>query len=119
MKRNHFVKFLLLTSFLSFSFLFNSTKVNALSYVFTIKVLQTPMIEYPATKFKAGTTSVVKPKINNLGGKFSCKRVSVGNGQLVINSNSGIIDLGNSDPGVYEITYKTNLTSITISITLL
>ncbi len=119
MKRNHFVKFLLLTSFLSFSFLFNSTKVNALSYVFTIKVLQTPMIEYPATKFKAGTTSVVKPKINNLGGKFSCKRVSVGNGQLVINSNSGIIDLGNSDPGVYEITYKSNMTSITISITLL
>ena len=108
----------IIVSFITILFL-TPILVKADVYLTVNTYLQQQIVEYPSSKFKAGTPSVVKPKILVNGGRFSYKRVSSGNGELVINNNSGIIDLGNSDPGTYEVTYKTVANSITVSISLL
>jgi hypothetical protein len=109
----------LLASILVMCLLINSIQVHAFKSVFTNAFIQQQLFTYPLTSYKAGTPLIVKPSILVNGGKFSYKRISTGNGELVLNSNTGKIDLGISDSGVYEVTYKTNNNSSTVSIKLL
>lgn len=74
-------------------------------------------VEYPSATFKAGTKSLLTPKIIKAGGVFSYKRISAGEGVLVINQKTGIIDQGISDPGQYYVVYKTNEKKTAIVIT--
>jgi hypothetical protein len=119
MQRNYTFKIFLLPYLLFGCFLFNTIPVNANNSILRNAFVQQQLFTYPLASYKAGTLTVIKPIISVNGGRFSYKRISPGNGELVINNNSGKIDLGISDSGVYEITYKTSNSSSTVSITIL
>jgi hypothetical protein len=75
------------------------------------------LFTYPSTiSYKAGSNTVVTPTIAVAGGVFVAKRITPGPGMISLDEQSGKINLRNSDPGRYSITYTVNGQTQTISI---
>jgi hypothetical protein len=79
--------------------------------------VSTELFTYPSTiSYKAGSNTVVTPTIAVAGGVFVAKRITPGPGMISLDEQSGKINLRNSDPGRYSITYTVNGQTQTISI---
>jgi hypothetical protein len=77
----------------------------------------TELFSYPSTiSYKAGSNTVITPTITTAGGVFVAKRITPGPGMISLDEQSGQINLRNSDPGRYSITYTVNGQTQTISI---
>jgi len=61
---------------------------------------------YKESKFCANAIGVLYPTVNIKGGTFSYEKKSISAGNLSINTSTGKISKGLSEPGVYIITYK-------------
>jgi hypothetical protein len=80
-------------------------------------VVTTELFSYPSNvSYKAGSNTVVAPTITVAGGVFVAKRITPGPGMISLDEQSGKINLRNSDPGRYSITYTVNGQTQTISI---
>jgi gliding motility-associated-like protein len=63
---------------------------------------ETADISYPSANYCVGTGFITPTILGTPGGTFSAS-----NPGLVVNSNTGVIDLNNSTPGNYTISYQT------------
>jgi hypothetical protein len=72
---------------------------------------------YKESKFCSNDNKTLYPKVNIRGGKFSYVRKSTGEGELIIDTNTGKILKGVSDPGEYTVTYSYQDANVSFTIT--
>ena len=106
----------------SFSFANEKSKINSHNSAIypqfkKVNDIAALTLSYDVATFCAGATGYSKPKVSEVGGRFSFIRISTGEGGIGINPRSGIIDQSISDSGEYKITYTTN--EIQVSTTIL